>query len=200
MEWSTPNAYNLDPGDEILPLRSTRIHVANSHKLAVACWRYWELVHPHSKLTYDRVQTYSYEGEPRPVEEIPGLFECATVKIIERVPDGSGSPPGTERYSDVKDLWPLIKTTQWPHGSPMYDDRGYIVNQPNLTPAAGLDQFVEALPRLRHRLPFFYQVLRGVEFHLPVRVRGQMALVGLVDGGGEVIPPPADDGGVQGAK
>lgn len=154
MDWYTPNASNLHPGDEILPLR-TRICVANSHKLAVACWRYWELVHPRPKLTYYRLQTYSNEGEPRPVDEIPGLFECETVKIIERVPDGSGSPPGTEWYSDEKDLWPLIKTTQWPHGSPMYDNRGYIVNQPNLTPVAGLEHCVEALPMLRHQLPFF---------------------------------------------
>lgn len=154
MDWYTPNASNLHPGDEILPLR-TRICVANSHKLAVACWRYWELVHPGSKLTYYRLQTDSNEGEPRPVDEITGLFECETVKIIERVPDGSGSPPGTECYSDEKDLWPLIKTTQWPHGSPMYDDRGYIVNQPNLTPVAGLEHCVEVLPMLRHKLPFF---------------------------------------------
>lgn len=154
MDWYTPNASNLRPGDEILPLR-TRICVANSHKLAVACWRYWELVHPGSKLTYYRLQTDSNEGEPRPVDEITGLFECETVKIIERVPDGSGSPPGTECYSDEKDLWPLIKTTQWPHGSPMYDDRGYIVNQPNLTPVAGLEHCVEVLPMLRHQLPFF---------------------------------------------
>jgi hypothetical protein len=154
VDWYTPNASNLRPGDEILPLR-TRICVANSHKLAVACWRYWELVHPGSKLTYYRLQTDSNEGEPRPVDEITGLFECETVKIIERVPDGSGSPPGTECYSDEKDLWPLIKTTQWPHGSPMYDDRGYIVNQPNLTPVAGLEHCVEVLPMLRHQLPFF---------------------------------------------
>jgi hypothetical protein len=37
----------------------------------------------------------------------------------------------------------------------MYDDRGYIVNQPNLTPVAGLEHCVEVLPMLRHKLPFF---------------------------------------------
>jgi hypothetical protein len=154
MDWYTPNANNLKPGDEILPLR-TPIYVANSHKLAVACWRYWELVNPQSKLTYYRLQIISNEAQPRPVDEIPGLFECEAVKVIERVADGSGHPPGTESYSDEKDLWPLIRTTRWPHGTPMYDDRGYIVNQPNLTPVAELDHFVDALPMLRHQLPFF---------------------------------------------
>jgi hypothetical protein len=154
VDWYTPNAYNLIPGDEILPLRTTRIYVANSHKLAVACWRYWQLAHPRSKLTYYRVRTYN-NREPKPVDDIPGLFECSTVRIVQSVPDGSGSPPGTTRYTDEKDLWPLIKTTKWPHGSPMYDDRGYIVNRPNLTPVAGHDQFLEALSVLRHQLPLF---------------------------------------------
>src|ERR1700741_1009859 len=78
MDWYIANLDDLDRGDEILPLRGP-IYVANSHKLAVACWRYWELVHPRRRLTYYRVQPVSYEGELRPVDEIPGLFECETI-------------------------------------------------------------------------------------------------------------------------
>ena len=166
MDWYIANLDDLDRGDEILPLRGP-IYVANSHKLAVACWRYWELVHPRRKLTYYRVQPVSYEGELRPVDEITGLFECETIKIIERMPDGSGSPPGTERYSDEEDLWPLVETTQWPDGSPVYNSQGYVANQPNLIPVAGLDQFVEGLRQQRYRLPFF--IKKYVETHSTYR-------------------------------
>jgi hypothetical protein len=166
MDWYTPYVVdNLAHGDDVLPPPGpNRICVASSHKLAVACWRYWELVHSQ-QLTYYRVQPYNHEGEPTPVNEIPGLFLCHTVKVIERVPDGSGYPEG-ERWPD-EELWPLVKPTRWPHGSPIYSIQGSIVNQPNLTPASELDtQFVEALHGHRW-LPFF--IKSYVETHSTFR-------------------------------
>jgi hypothetical protein len=167
MDWYTPNAYTLDRGDEILPVGcSTRIHVANSHKLAVACWRYWRLVYPQSKLTYYRVQPYSRGGEPTPVDEIPGLFVCRTVEIIETVADGSGYPEG-EKYSD-EELWPLIKMTTWPDGRPLYNSEGFIVNQPILTPTSELDrEILEGMLGLHYLLPFF--IKSHVESHSTFR-------------------------------
>lgn len=104
MDWYTPYvAGNLAEGVTLLPpQRGKRIYVANSHKLAVACWRYWE--RPKQRLTYYRVKPLNFGGEPTPVDEIPGLFACHSATVIGRVPDGSGSPPETIKYSDENDL------------------------------------------------------------------------------------------------
>jgi hypothetical protein len=191
-DWYTPYPGDaLAPGDEIAPPpRINHMYVAHSHKMAVACWRYWGLVHSPMELTYYRVEaTNVYGPEPKPVDELPGLFLCHRAKVIEKVSDGSLVPEG-ERYSD-DDLWRFVQPTRWPHGAPLYDSNSGITNPPPLRPVTSLDR-----PALEP------QALGGLRFWLPFRIKALLesqSMYRFGDGwpfwdwlpvGGEVVPPP----------
>lgn len=111
--------------------RDDPLCVADSHRLAVACWRYWP-----TELTYYRVEPRRVnDGEPTPFGDVPGLFHCHVAKVLGKVHDGTGGITGGvrgPRWSN-EELWPLIKMTRWPGGRPMFDAGGYVINWPNVT-------------------------------------------------------------------
>ncbi|ORB18288.1 hypothetical protein BST37_02420 [Mycobacterium noviomagense] len=125
---------DLAPGDNIFPQSDSYdpLCIADSHELAVACWRYTLTEH-----TYYRVEArHVYEGEPVPFGDVPGLFHCHAATILGKVHDGTGGMTGGvvggPRWSN-EELWPRIKMTRWPDGSALYDDQGYVINWPNAT-------------------------------------------------------------------
>ena len=145
---STKN--NLTEGDIIAPDNGyAGICIADSHKLAIACWRYRE-----PTPTYYRVQTYSYSGAPTAADEIPGLYLCSAAKVLGKVHNGEGLDGG-EKWTD-EELWPYIGMARWPDGSRMYDEQGYLTNLPDMSPCfEGAQPLMEGLFQQRYRLPFF---------------------------------------------
>jgi hypothetical protein len=147
---------DLAPGASIFPpVDQETLCIANSHELAVACWRY---TLPPPALTYFRVQPHQvYEGEPTPVSEIPGLFRCHLVKIIGKVHDGTGAITGGivgGPHWPNENLWPLVNMTRWPDDSPMYDDQGYVINWPDSS-RPDEQTMVKVLRERQYLLPTF---------------------------------------------
>lgn len=64
---------NLAPGANITAPSSADMYIADSHMLAVACWRYRTLIYPEQELAFYQVDALNISGQPVPVSEIPGL-------------------------------------------------------------------------------------------------------------------------------
>ena len=152
MDWYTPSPKgDLGENDVIEPPHPYGdMFVANSHMMAVACWRYVP-----QQLYYYRVRQYL---DPTPVDDLPGLFQCHSAVVIEKVHDGSGfnTDAGLRgpRWSD-EELWPYVETSRWPDGGPMYDDQGHITDPPNAPSHELAQQLVQNLKEQRYRLPAF---------------------------------------------
>lgn len=165
MDWYTPStAHTLAQGARIEPPQHyAELLVANSHKMAVAVWRYTP-----ERLTYYRVRVHE---DPTPAaQDLPGLFRTFMATVIERVHDGSGftyeeGPPPGPRWSD-QDLWPFVKTAQWPDGRPMYDEQAHITDPPNVPDHEVARLLVQGLKEQQYRLPAF------VNYHLDTIRRG----------------------------
>ncbi|MCA2244754.1 hypothetical protein JF781_20550 [Mycobacterium sp. WUMAC-067] len=154
MDWYTPSStHNLPEGARIEPpYPYGELLIANSHKMAVAVWRYTP-----ERLTYYRVQVYD---EPIPAEDgLPGLFRCLAAKVIGRVHDGSGyiyeeGYPRGPRWSD-EELWPFVKMAQWPNGEPMYDEQAHITDPPGVPSHEFAQRLVRDLRKQQYSLPGF---------------------------------------------
>jgi hypothetical protein len=98
-DWYTAHANGEFGKDDVVepPRPYADIFVTNSHKMAVACWRYIP-----QTLYYYRVRQYV---DPTPVGDLPGLFQCHSAVVIEKVHDGSGfntDAPPPARVADAE--------------------------------------------------------------------------------------------------
>lgn len=137
MEWYSPSVPGLLPGMSLVPFGDDTMCIADSHEMAVACWRY-----TNPFLGYYRVVP---GDEPRPVNSAPGLYVCSRAEIAEVVHDGS-------MWQDEM-LWPLVRNAQWSDGRRIYDDGGHITEPPDVPTGAPARAVIDKLKRQQYMLP-----------------------------------------------
>jgi hypothetical protein len=135
--WYSTSVVGLLPGMTLVPFTEETVCIADSHKLAVATWRY-----TNSFLGYYRVIP---DGELRGVDSVPGLYRCESATIIEAVDNGA-------RWSD-EELWPLVRKTRWADGRFIYDATGHITEPPGLPNTRTARTLVDELKQERYLLP-----------------------------------------------
>jgi len=136
--WFSPSVLGLLPGMALAPTEDDdTMWVADSHEMAVACWR-----DANPFLGYYRVIP---DDEPVQIPTVPGLYRCKRAIIVESVHNGS-------RWTD-EHLWHLVERAQWPDGSPIYDDAGHITEPSGVPVEAPVHRAFELLKNEQYLLP-----------------------------------------------